>query len=64
MTNLTNVQLEIGKRLEKVKGQPKQVFLKVGEQRIGSVLLWGENPSKNVRLNAAGVFWLHELMAK
>jgi hypothetical protein len=64
VTNLTNVQLEIGKRLEKVKGQPKQVFLKVGEQRIGSVLLWGENPSKNVRLNAAGVFWLHELMAK
>ena len=64
MTNLTNVQVEVGKRLENVKGQPKQVFLKVGEQRIGSVLLCGENPSKNVRLNAAGIFWLHELLSK
>jgi len=64
MTNLTNVQVEVGKRLENVKGSPKQVFLKVGDKRIGSVLLWGENPSKNVRLNAAGIFWLHELMSK
>ena len=59
-----NVQVELGKRLEKVKGEPKQVFLKVGDQRIGSVLVWGENPSKNVRLNAAGIFWLHEMIAK
>ena len=64
MTNSTNVQVEIGKRMEKVKGQPKQVFLKVGDQRIGSVLVWGENPSKNIRLNSAGTFWLHELMSK
>jgi hypothetical protein len=64
MTNLNNVQLEIGKRLENVKGQPKLVFLKVGDQKIGSVLLWGENPSKNIRLNAAGIFWLHEMMSK
>jgi len=64
MTNLTNVQAEVGERMEQVKGQPKQVFLKVGEQRIGSVLVWGENPSKNVRLNAAGIFWLHELMSR
>ena len=64
MTNLTNVQAEVGKRLENVKGEPKQVFLKVGEQRIGSVLVWGENPSKNIKLNAAGIFWLHELMSK
>ena len=64
MTSLTSVQAEVGKRMENVKGQPKQVFLKVGEQRIGSVLVWGENPSKNVKLNAAGVFWLHELMSE
>jgi hypothetical protein len=64
MTNLNNVQLEIGKRLEKVKGQPKQVFLKVGDQRIGSVLVWGENPSKNIRLSSAGIFWLHEMLSK
>ena len=64
MTNITNVQIEVGKRLENVKGQPKQVHLKVGDQRIGSVLVWGENPSKNVRLNAAGIFWLHELLSK
>lgn len=64
MTNQTDFQIEVGERLERVKGNPKQVFLKVGEQRIGSVLVWGENPSKNVRLNAAGIFWLHELMSK
>ena len=64
MKDLMNVQVEVGKRMEKVKGQPKQVFLKVGEQRIGSVLVWGENPSQNIRLNAAGKFWLHELMSK
>ena len=64
MTNLTNVQVEVGKRMENVKGQPKQVFLKVGDQRIGSVLVWGENPSKNIKLNAAGVFWIHELMSE
>lgn len=64
MENLTNVQVEIGKRMENVKGQPKQVFLKVGDQRIGSLLVWGENPSKNIRLNSAGAFWLHELMSK
>ena len=64
MENLTNVQAEVGKRLEDVKGQPHQIHLKVGEQCIGSVLCWGENPSKNVRLNAAGIFWLHELMSK
>jgi len=64
MTNQTDFQIEVGERLECVKGNPKQVFLKVGEQRIGSVLVWGENPSKNVRLNAAGIFWLHELMSK
>ena len=64
MTSLTNVQAEVGKRMENVKGQPKQVFLKVGEQRIGSVLVWGENPSKNVKLNVAGLFWLHELMSE
>jgi len=63
MKDHTNVQVEVGKRLEKVKGEPKQVFLKVGDQRIGSVLVWGENPSKNVRLNSAGIFWLHELMS-
>ena len=64
MTNLTNVQVEVGKRMGNIKGEPKQVFLKVGDQRIGSVLVWGENPSKNVRLNAAGIFWLHELIGK
>ena len=64
MTNQTDFQIEVGKRLEGVKGTPKQVFLKVGDQRIGSVLVWGENPSKNVRLNAAGIFWLHELLSK
>ena len=64
MTNLTNVQVEIGKRMQSVKGEPRQVHLKVGDQTIGSVLVWGENPSKNVRLNSAGVFWLHELMSK
>ena len=62
MKDLMNVQTEVGKRMERVKGQPKQVFLKVGDQRIGSVLVWGDNPSKNVKLNAAGIFWLHELM--
>jgi hypothetical protein len=64
MKELTNVQIEVGNRLESVKGSPKQVHLKVGDQRIGSVLVWGENPSKNVRLNAAGIFWLHELLSK
>jgi len=61
---MTNVQVEVGKRLDGVKGQPKQIFLKCGDQRIGSVLVWGENPSKNIRLNAAGIFWLHEMLSQ
>lgn len=63
MTNLTNIQVEVGKRMEAVKGKPTQCFLKVGEQRIGSFLKWDQNPSTNLRLNQAGRFWLHELMS-
>ena len=59
-----NLKVEIGKRLECVTGQPKQVFLKVGKQRIGSVLFWGDVPGKEIRLNDAGKFWLHDLLTK
>lgn len=56
--------IEVGKRLEQVKGQPKQVFLKVGKQTIGSILMWNENPGKYIKLNEAGKFWLHDLLTK
>ena len=59
---MKEIKVEIGKRLDRTKGKPKQVFLKVGEQRIGSVLLFGDNPGKDIRLNEAGRWWIHELM--
>ena len=57
----TGLQIEVGKRLENVKGSPKQAFIKSGEQRIGSFLLWGDIPG-SIRLNPAGKFWLHNLI--
>ncbi len=59
---MKEIKVEVGKRLEGVKGKPIQVFLKIGEQRIGSVLKWNDNPGKYINLNTAGRFWLHELM--
>ena len=61
MTNQTDIRIEVGKRLENVKGSPKQAFIKSGEQRIGSFLLWGDNPG-SIRLNARGKFFIHELI--
>jgi hypothetical protein len=58
------ISVEIGKRLENVKGNPKRVLIKLGDQVIGSVLLFGDNPSENIRLNEAGKFWLHDLLTK
>ena len=58
------VKIEVGNRLEKVKGQPKQAFIKIGEQIIGTVLVWNENPGEHIKLNAAGKFWLHDLLTK
>ena len=55
------LQVEVGRRLEGVRGEPRQAFIKAGEKRIGSFLLWGENPG-NIKLNTAGKFWLHELI--
>lgn len=57
------LQVEVGRRLEKVKGGPLQAFIKAGGQRIGSFLLWGENPG-NIKLNTAGKFWLHDLISE
>jgi hypothetical protein len=57
----TGLQIELGKRLTNVRGEPKQAFIKSGEQRIGSFLLWGDNPG-TIKLNAAGKFFIHELI--
>ena len=61
---MKEINIEIGNRLENVKGQPKQIHVKVGKQRIGTVLLWGDVPGKEIRLNTAGKFWLHGLLTK
>ena len=61
---MNEINIEVGKRLERVKGQPKQIHLKSGRQRIGTVLVWNENPGKYIKLNAAGKFWLHEMLTK
>jgi len=58
------INVEIGKRLERVKGQPRQVFIKAGKQTIGSVLVFGDNPGKDIRLNEAGRWWIHEMLNK
>ena len=60
-----SINMYIGKNIklttENVKGSPKQAFIKSGEQRIGSFLLWGDNPG-SIKLNPAGKFWLHNLI--
>jgi len=61
MTNQTDIRIEVGKRLEKVKGSPRQAYIKAGKQRLGTFLLWGNNPG-SIRLNPAGKFWLHNLI--
>ena len=61
MTNQTDMQIEIGKRFENIKGSPRQAFIKSGQKRLGSFLLWEDNPG-DIRLTTFGKFWIHNLI--